>query len=70
MTFEDKLRQELVDVREKYYQAKNNYNAAKKGIKPDFVKEDIDLIREEKSVYGHLLSIFERKCDLYGVDKK
>lgn len=70
MDFKEKLRLELVEIRDKYYAAKNNYIAAKNGLKPDFVKEDVDLLREEKSTYGHLLSIWERKCDLYGVDKK
>ena len=70
MDFKEKLRLELVEIRDKYYAAKNNYMASKKGLKPDFVKEDINLLREEKSVLGHWLSILERKCELYGVDKK
>ena len=70
MDFKEKLRLELVETRDKYYAAKNNYMAAKAGLKPDFIKEDVNLLREEKSVLGHWLSILERKCDLYEVDKK
>lgn len=70
MDFKEKLRSELVEIRDRYYAAKNNYIAAKNGLKPDFVKEDIKLLLEEKNTVGHLLSIWERKCDLYGVDKK
>lgn len=70
MTHEEQLRLELVEVRDKYYKAKNNYFAAKNGLKPDFVKESIDLLKKEKESLGYYLSVMEKKCKLYGVDTK
>ena len=70
MTFEERLRQELVETRDKYYKAKNNYMAAKNGLKPAFVKESIELLRQEKASLGYYLKVLETKCDLYGVEKK
>lgn len=70
MTFEEKLRQELVETREKYYQAKNSFFAIKHGMKPDYVKESPELIRKYKSALGFLLKCLEEKCDAYGVDSK
>ena len=70
MDYREKLRNELVEVRDKYYAAKNEYNAAKAGLKPDYIKEDVKLLWRTKKALGYYLSCMESKCKLYDVDIK
>ena len=70
MDFKEKLRLELVETRDKYYAAKNNYMAAKAGLKPDFVKEDEALLGLERKALGFYLYVLEQKCKLYDVETK
>ena len=70
MDYREKLRNELVEVRDRYYQAKNEYYAVKNGVKPDYIKEDIKLLWDFKNALGYYLRCMETRCKLYDVDIK
>ena len=51
-----------------YQKAKNNYMFAKQGLKPDYVKEPVELLQCIKKHKAYECVLYEKRLKLYGIN--